>query len=229
MNGLLPRRPRRPWVGLVIVSDPLREGAARAVEALGDRGLRVALVTGDRTSVAKGVARAVRIEEIHAGCSPEDKARIVAAAQGRGEVVAFVGDGLNDGPALAAADVGVAVEGATDVASAAAGVTLRTGGIERLREALDLARATRGIMRQNLAWAFAYNALAIPAAILGLVTPSIAAIAMATSSLSVIANSLRLGVGSRRQQVGIAGASGSALTRARGASATGSVSCSQVS
>jgi heavy metal translocating P-type ATPase len=180
------------WAGTILVADPLRDGAAGAVAALRALGLRVGLVTGDRAAVAEEVARAAGIDEVHAGRAPEEKARLVTAAQERGEVVAFAGDGLNDGPALAAADAGVAVEDATDVARAAAAVTLRSGGVERLAEALALARATRRTMRQNVAWAIGYNLVAIPAAIAGLVSPALAALAMAASSLSVIASSLRL-------------------------------------
>lgn len=189
------------WIGAIVVSDPLRAGARRAVDALRARGLRLALLTGDRVEVADDIAGAIGIKDVHAACSPNDKARLVEQASRRGEIVAFVGDGLNDGPALAAAEVGIAVEGATDVAAAAAGMALRAGGIERLVEALDLARATRRVMRQNLAWAFAYNALAIPAAIAGLVSPAFAALAMAASSLSVVANSLRLSRLTSRENV----------------------------
>jgi heavy metal translocating P-type ATPase len=180
------------WIGAVVISDPLRAGAARAIESLRERGLRVEMVTGDRESAAEAIARAVGCLPFHAGQSPLHKARVVARLKRSREVVAFVGDGLNDGPALAAADVGAAVEGATDVASAAAGVVLRSGGVERLVEALDLAIATRRVMRQNVAWAVVYNAVALPAAIAGFVSPPLAALAMGASSLSVVLSSWRL-------------------------------------
>jgi P-type E1-E2 ATPase len=187
------------WIGTLVVADPVRPEARAAIADLRALGLRVALVSGDSLAATENVASQVGIAEVRAACSPDEKAAVVAAAQGTGDVVAFVGDGLNDGPALAAADVGVAVSGATDMASAAAGVTLRAGGVERLVEALELARATRRTMRQNLGWAIGYNALAIPFAAAGLVPPSVAALAMAASSLSVIANSMRLAAGRRNQ------------------------------
>lgn len=183
------------WLGTIVVADPVRPEAAAAITDLRALGVRVALVSGDSDAPTQDVAARVGITEVSSACSPDDKAEYVAAARRTGDVVAFVGDGLNDGPALAAADVGIAVSGATDVASAAAGVTLRAGGVERLVEALELARATRRTMRQNLGWAIGYNAVAIPFAGAGLVPPSFAALAMAASSLSVIANSMRLARG----------------------------------
>jgi P-type E1-E2 ATPase len=180
------------WVGTIVLTDPLREDASQAVARLRRGGMRVGIVSGDREPVVRDVARLVGVQELHAQCSPAEKAEIVARARRDGEGVAFVGDGLNDGPALAAADLGVAVFGATDVAQAAAALTLRAGGLARLIEAVELARITRRVMRQNLLWALVYNLVAIPAAAVGMLSPAWAALSMAASSLSVVANSLRL-------------------------------------
>jgi Cu+-exporting ATPase len=149
------------------------------------------LVTGDVRSVAERVARAAGIRDVHAQTTPVEKAEIVRAARADGARVAFVGDGLNDGPALAAADLGIAVDSATDLAAECARIVLVVGGVERVGEALAIARATRRRMRQNLTWALVYNVLAIPAAALGWISPSLAAAAMAASSLSIVGNSLR--------------------------------------
>lgn len=181
------------WIASITLDDALRPPATAAVGALRRDGLRPVLVTGDARAVATRVARAVGITEVHAEASPVDKAEIVRAARRGGARVAFVGDGLNDGPALAAADLGVAVDGATDLAAECARVVLVEGGVERVHEALAIARETRRRMRQNLAWALVYNVIAIPAAALGWISPSLAAGAMAASSLSVVLNSLRQG------------------------------------
>jgi len=180
------------WIGVIVVDDPPRSEARRVVAEMRRRGLRIAMITGDRREVADDVAGRLGITEVVADCDPAEKARTVERWRQDGEVVGFAGDGLNDGPALAAADVGFAIDRATDVAQAAASVVLRGGGIEQILVAVDIARATRRIMRQNLAWALVYNSLAIPGAVAGFIPPSVAAFAMAASSLSVVANSLRL-------------------------------------
>ncbi len=175
----------------ITLDDALRPPAATAVRALVADNLRPILVTGDARSVAERVARAVGITTVHAEATPVDKADLVRAVRANGARVAFVGDGVNDGPALAAADLGIAVDSATDLAAECARIVLLDGGVERVAEALAIARRTRRRMRQNLAWALVYNLVAIPAAALGWISPSLAAAAMAASSLSVVANSLR--------------------------------------
>jgi Cu+-exporting ATPase len=127
-----------------------------------------------------------------ARCSPEDKVSIVEAAVARGCVTAFVGDGLNDGPAIAAADLGVAVENALDAARTASAATLLRGGVERVPELLALVASAGRVLRQNIGGAIAYNALAVPAALAGWVHPAVAAVAMAASSLTIVLNSLRV-------------------------------------
>jgi Cu+-exporting ATPase len=179
------------WAARITLDDALRPPVAAAVRSLVDDGLRPMLVTGDVRSVAERVARAAGIRDVHAQTTPVEKAEIVRAARADGARVAFVGDGLNDGPALAAADLGIAVDSATDLAAECARIVLVEGGVERVGEALAIARATRRRMRQNLTWALVYNVLAIPAAALGWISPSLAAAAMAASSLSIVGNSLR--------------------------------------
>lgn len=179
------------WVARITLDDALRPPVATAVRALVDDGLHPMIVTGDVRIVAERVARAAGIRDVHADATPVEKAAIVRAARAGGACVAFVGDGLNDGPALAAADLGIAVDSATDLAAECARIVLVEGGVERVGEALAIARATRRRMRQNLTWALVYNVLAIPAAAFGWISPSLAAAAMAASSLSIVGNSLR--------------------------------------
>jgi len=177
------------WLGAIELLDPLRPGSEGAVRALRAEGMDLEILTGDAEAPARRVAAAVGIDAVHAGLRPEEKAARIAS---RPAPTAFVGDGVNDGPALAAAHLGVAATGATDVALATAQLALRSGGVERLPRALGLARRTVQVMRQNLGWALAYNAIALPAAVLGLVHPAAAALAMAASSISVVLSSLRL-------------------------------------
>ncbi|HEU4404992.1 MAG TPA: heavy metal translocating P-type ATPase [Polyangiaceae bacterium] len=185
--------------GLVAVADRPAEGARRAVEALAAMGIEAAVVTGDRERTARALAAELGIARVHAGVSPEGKAALVAAERAAGRVVAMVGDGVNDAPALAAAHVGVAATRGADVAFAAADVALLRGGIAALPLALGLARATLRTIRQNLFWAFVYNVVGIPLAA-GLLypftgwqlSPLVASAAMSLSSVSVLVNSLRL-------------------------------------
>jgi P-type Cu+ transporter len=176
----------------VALADSVRPTAREAVSRLRGLGLRPVLLTGDREEVARAVGRAVGVDEVVAGVDPEGKARAVAALQGRGDVVAMVGDGVNDGPALALADLGIAVGTGTEVAAGAADLTLVGGDPRGAADAIALSRRTLGTIKANLAWAFGYNAVAIPLAAAGLLNPIIAAAAMAGSSLLVCANSLRL-------------------------------------
>ncbi len=185
--------------GLVAVADRPTAEARRVVEALRDLGVEVAMVTGDREGVARAVAAELGITRVHAGVRPEDKAAVVAAERARGRTVAMVGDGVNDAPALAGADVGVAVGTGADIAVAAADIALLRGGIASLPAALRLARATLRNIRQNLFWAFVYNVVGIPIAAGALyvwtgwlLSPVLASAAMSLSSVSVLLNALRL-------------------------------------
>jgi Cu+-exporting ATPase len=170
-----------------------------AVRALRDAGMSVALVSGDREATARAVARDIGVARVFAEVTPRGKAERVAAERAKGEIVAMVGDGINDAPALASADVGVAIGTGTDIALAAADIALLRGGIAGLPVALRLARATLRTIRQNLFWAFVYNVIGIPiaAGVLYPVTgwslsPVLASAAMSLSSVSVLVNSLRL-------------------------------------
>jgi Cu+-exporting ATPase len=179
-------------VGLVAVADAVREGSADAVAGLRSMGLRVAIVTGDRRASAEAIAARVGVDEVLADVQPEGKVEAVEALRREGRSVAFVGDGLNDAPALALADVGIAMGSGTDVALAAADVRLLRPDLRAVVDVLGLARATSRVIRQNLVWAFGYNVVMIPLAIVGALTPAWAALAMALSSLSVVLNALRL-------------------------------------
>ncbi|MFO0590892.1 MAG: heavy metal translocating P-type ATPase [Polyangiaceae bacterium] len=185
--------------GLVAVADRPAPGARETVRTLREMGLDVAMLTGDRRRTAEAVALELGIERVIAEVRPEDKARVVAEERARGRVVAMVGDGINDAPALAGAHLGVAIGTGTDIAVAAADVALLRGGIGGLPTALKLARATLGTIRGNLFWAFVYNVLGVPIAA-GLLapftgfqlSPVIASAAMSMSSVSVLLSSLRL-------------------------------------
>ena len=185
--------------GLVAIADPIRATSAEAVRDLTDLGVEVVLLTGDRRDTAEAVARQVGITRIEAEVGPEHKLDVVRRHQAAGRRVAMVGDGLNDAPALAAADLGVAMGGGTDVAMETASVTLMRSDPRGVAQALALTRRTMRIIRQNLGWAFVYNIICIPIAAGALypafglrLTPTLAAAAMALSSVSVVSNSLRL-------------------------------------
>ena len=185
--------------GALEAVDPLRPGAEEAVKALHAEGLKLAMVTGDSWTTARAVAAKLGIDEVEAEVLPDRKAEVVAKHRARGEVVAFAGDGINDAPALAAADVGVAMGTGADVAIESAGLTLVRGDLAALVRARRLSRATMRNIRQNLFWAFFYNAAGVPLAggalypLFGVVlSPMIASAAMSFSSVTVIANALRL-------------------------------------
>jgi len=185
--------------GLVAVADPVKESAAGAIRELKSLGIRIVMATGDEERTAGAVAKALDIDEVHAGVLPGDKKTLVDELRAAGRRVAMAGDGINDAPALAAADVGIAMSTGADVAVESAGITLLRGDLSGLVRARKLAVATLGNIRQNLFFAFAYNAVGVPVAagvlypLLGLLlSPMIAAAAMSLSSVSVISNALRL-------------------------------------
>lgn len=178
--------------GVLGIADEVKQNAARAVDALHRLGLRVILMSGDNERSVAAVAGQVGITEYRAGARPEDKLALVAALQAEGLSVAMVGDGVNDAPALAQADIGIAMSTGTDVAIEAGDITLLSGDVSKIAEAITLSRSTLRTIRQNLVWAFGYNVLAIPVAAAGLLNPVIAGGAMAFSSVSVMGNSLRL-------------------------------------
>ena len=178
--------------GALAVGDAIKPSAAAAVAGLRRLGLRPVLLTGDNEATARAVAAAVGIEQVIAGILPAAKAAAVRDLQAQGHRVAMVGDGVNDGPALAAADLGMAVGAGTDVAISAADLILLREDLRVVPEAIQLVRAARATIRRNLAWAFGYNAAALPLAALGFLNPLIAGAAMTLSSVLVVASSLRL-------------------------------------
>jgi P-type E1-E2 ATPase len=179
-------------VGLIAVTDRVKPEAAEAVDRLRSMGLEVALLTGDHERTARAVGSAVGIDTVIAEVSPQEKVAEVTRLRATGRRVALAGDGINDAPALAAADLGIAMGTGTDVAWEAADVSLLGGSLTAVADAVALARRTHRLIRQNLFWAFAYNVVMIPLAVLGLLTPAWAAGAMAASSVSVVGNALRL-------------------------------------
>jgi Cu+-exporting ATPase len=185
--------------GVIAVADTLRQTSKEAVEALRSNGLRVVMLTGDNEQTARAIARQAGIEEVVAGVLPEGKVDVVRRLQSEGRVVAMAGDGINDAPALAAADTGIAMATGADIAMDAADVTLMRNDLRTVATAMRLSKATMRVMRQNLFWAFVYNIIGIPVAA-GLLYPAfgimlspvLASAAMALSSVSVVSNSLRL-------------------------------------
>jgi Cu+-exporting ATPase len=185
--------------GLVAVADPIRATTPAAIAQLRASGLRVIMATGDGTTTAAGVARALGIDEFHGEVRPEDKLALVHRLKAEGRRVAMVGDGINDAPALAAADVGIAMGTGTDVAITSAQLTLVKGDLRGIVRARALSEATVANMKQNLGFALVYNALGVPLAagvlypVSGLLlSPMVAALAMSLSSVSVVGNALRL-------------------------------------
>ena len=185
--------------GLLAVADPIKPTAAEAIAKLHALGLKLVMATGDNETTAKAVAAKLGIDEVRAGLRPEDKLALIDGLQGQGNVVAMAGDGINDAPALAKADVGIAMGTGADVAMESAGLTLLKGDLRGVVRAINLARATMRNIKQNLFFAFVYNALGVPVAagvlypLLGItLSPIIAAAAMSLSSVSVVGNALRL-------------------------------------
>ena len=185
--------------GVLGIADPVKATTADAIRDLKAAGLRLVMMTGDNRTTAEAVARRLGIDDVRAEVLPQDKASVVEQLRSEGRVVAMAGDGVNDAPALAAADVGVAMGAGSDVAIESAGVTLLGGDLQGIVRARHLSKAVMGNIRQNLLFAFGYNTLGIPVAagvlypVFGLMlSPALAALAMALSSVSVIANALRL-------------------------------------
>jgi Cu+-exporting ATPase len=179
-------------LGAIAVMDPPRATAAAAVQRLHGMGIATVLVTGDNRHAAEAVASCVGIGDVRAEVLPGDKAAVVAQLQRNGRSVAMVGDGVNDAPALAQADVGIAMATGTDVAIKAAGITLMRPDPRLVADAIEISRATHRKIRQNLFWAFAYNVAGVLLAGFGLLNPMIAGGAMAMSSVSVVSNALLL-------------------------------------
>jgi Cu+-exporting ATPase len=185
--------------GAFSLADPIKASAAEAIRELRAEGIRIVIATGDRREVAQRIAHDLAIDQVESEVQPQQKAQIVDRLREQGHVVAMAGDGINDAPALAAADVGIAMGTGTDVAIENAGITLLKGDLRGIVRARRLSRATIGNIKQNLGFAFLYNTLGIPIAagvlypFFGwLLSPMLASAAMSLSSVSVIANALRL-------------------------------------
>jgi Cu+-exporting ATPase len=192
VSWLAQTAPAARLIGMLAFADTLKPESADAVRRLHQAGVRTVMLSGDNQGSARHIAGQLGIDEVHAPILPEDKAAIIAGLRRSGLRVAMVGDGINDAPALAAADIGIAMGGGTDVAMHAAGVTLMRGDPRLLMDAIDISRRTFSKIRQNLFWAFIFNLVGVPLAAFGMLNPMIAGAAMAFSSVSVVSNALLL-------------------------------------
>jgi Cu+-exporting ATPase len=180
------------FAGMLAVADTLKATSKQAVTSLKDMGICVYMITGDNARTAKAVAREAGIDNVLAEVLPEGKADEIRKLQSQGKVVAMVGDGINDAPALAVADIGISMGTGTDVAIETGDITLMSGDLKSISQAILMSKKTMGNIKQNLFWALAYNALGIPVAAMGFLAPWLAGGAMAMSSVSVVLNALRL-------------------------------------
>jgi Cu+-exporting ATPase len=192
VSWLAQTAPAARLIGMLAFADTLKPESADAVRRLQQAGVRTVMLSGDNQGSARHIAGQLGIDDVHAPILPEDKAAIIAGLRRSGLRVAMVGDGINDAPALAAADIGIAMGGGTDVAMHAAGVTLMRGDPRLLMDAIDISRRTFSKIRQNLFWAFIFNLVGVPLAAFGMLNPMIAGAAMAFSSVSVVSNALLL-------------------------------------
>lgn len=179
-------------MGLLAFGDQMKSSALSAIQGLHQLGIEISLITGDNTGSARAIASQLDIDEVWSEVLPEDKANIINELKNRGKTIAMVGDGINDAPALAAADIGIAMGTGTDVAMHAASLTIIRGDLELIPQAIDISRRTYSKIRQNLFWAFIYNIVGIPFAALGMLNPIVAGAAMAFSSVSVVSNAVLL-------------------------------------
>ena len=179
-------------MGIIVIEDKIRESAVDAIRKLNSMNIQTVMITGDNYKTAEAIAKELGITEFKAEILPEGKAEFVKKYQLLNRIVAMVGDGINDSPALAQADLGIAIGTGTDIAIETAQITIVQGNLLNVAKAINLSRNTIRIIKQNLFWAFIYNIIGIPLAALGLLNPMIGALAMSLSSVSVVGNSLRL-------------------------------------
>ena len=179
-------------IGFFAVQDGLKESSTEAIANLRSQGIKTIMLTGDNKTVAEEIAKQVGIDEVRAEVMPEDKVNIIKELQKKGEYVAMIGDGINDAPAIAQAQVGIAMGTGTDVAMESGDVVLVKGDLLKASESIALSEATLKNIKQNLFWAFIYNTVGVPIAALGFLNPKISAAAMAFSSISVVLNAMRL-------------------------------------
>jgi len=177
---------------LIAIADTIKDSSLEAILSLNRMGIDTVMITGDNEATAKAIGKKLGIKKVLAEVMPQDKEQEVKRFQKEGRIVAMVGDGINDAPALAAADIGIAMGSGTDVAIEAAGITLVNKNLMSVVSAIKLSKQTMKTIRLNLFWAFAYNVVLVPVAMMGLISPILASGAMAFSSISVITNSLLL-------------------------------------